>query len=575
MTQEVGMVGSAPIVTIGKAAPREPEAGTFVPVFSVTPALVDTMRKGDGPRPAEAEIYRRMWEHPEYRMTAPGEHSAMTFLAQARPKKGASVLDMGCGTGRGALMLAIHGLNVTLLDFAANCLDPEVRQCLTTQAHVMRFIEADLTRPLPANAEYGFCTDVLEHIPPDQVDAVLDNCLKAAQHCYFDISTIEDVCGVLIGHALHLSVHDHDWWLAKFRERGCAVHWSATLPGHCVFYVTAWVDGQEVVDVGLLNIDEAQVKANVRANLAQGYGQVLPHETQDTEVMILGGGPSLNAHVDEIRKLRADGVKLIALNGAHDWCLDNGLLPSAHIIVDARPFNARFTRRPVVKNDEYAGCKYLIASQCDPSVLEGLPKDQVLLWHTTAEMIREELDAVHEFWYGVPGGSTVLLRAIPLLRMLGYRKQHLFGCDSCLSEKWNLLRPDGQLHRRAHGIEPLYNLKHNDTALVYDTLEKALFDAQYLSNDWGVHGLVPVQAHHAYSQPENDDPLIIPVTVGGRVFHCHAWMVSQAQEFQTLIRFLGDELEIAVHGDGLLGHILNTGAALADLEAAEPQSTAS
>ncbi len=63
---------------------------------------------------------------PEYRVVAPGEHLAQQFLAQARPRKGASVIDFGCGTGRGALMLAVlGGLNVTMVDFARNCLDDE------------------------------------------------------------------------------------------------------------------------------------------------------------------------------------------------------------------------------------------------------------------------------------------------------------------------------------------------------------------------------------------------------------------------------------------------------------------
>jgi hypothetical protein len=46
-------------------------------------------------RPAEKDIYKTMWSKPEYRTVAPGEHCAMDFLAQAQPKKGETVLDLG------------------------------------------------------------------------------------------------------------------------------------------------------------------------------------------------------------------------------------------------------------------------------------------------------------------------------------------------------------------------------------------------------------------------------------------------------------------------------------------------
>ena len=41
-------------------------------------------------------------------------------------------------------------------------------------------------------------------------------------------------------------------------------------------------------------------------------------------------------------------------------------------------------------------------------------------------------------------------------------------------------------------------------------------------------------------------------------------MASQAQEMLTLIRYLGNEIQLAIYGDGLLAHMLNTGARLAD-----------
>ncbi len=456
-------------------------------------------------RLAERKKYEDMWQRPEYRVVSPGEGIAAMFLAQAKPKPGSEVIDFGAGTGRGALMIALlGGCRVRMLDFASNCLDEEVQQALTTQAHALTFKLHDLCRPSPISAPYGFCTDVMEHIPPENVDRVLFNVLKAAQHTFFQISCEDDRLGALIGQPLHLSVHPYDWWHKKFQELGCHIHFSQDCGSHCLFYVTAWRDAKELVAVGVLNTSEEQTRANVAVNIAAGWEQVTPHVTNDVEVMILGGGPSLNEFVDEIRQKRAAGVKLITLNGTYNWALDHGLTPSAQVMVDAREFNKRFTK-PVVD-----GCKYLIASQCDPAVLEGLPKDRTLLWHTSAESIKDLLDVQYRVWWGIPGGSTVMLRAIPLLRMLGFKKFHLYGFDSCI-------------------------------------------------RDAGETG-----EHHAYSQAENDSEHVISVTVGERVFRCHSWMVSQGSEFCELVKFLGDEIELNVRGDGLISHILETGAAMDD-----------
>ena len=456
----------------------------------------------DKVRPLEKDLYKMMWDKPEYRQVAPGEKIAHEFLKQAKPKQGATVLDLGCGTGRGGLNLAFFGgLDVTMVDFADNCLDKDIVPMLETQKHALRFVEADLSQPLPVQAAYGFCADVMEHIRPHHVDQVIENCLSACQHVFFQISTVDDICGVLVGHKLHLSVHPYEWWLKKLKDHKCVIHWSNKTDNTCLFYVSNWATGEEVVDAGTVNTADEEIKKNVEHNIKQGYLQVEPHPTNDIEVMIVGGGPSLPQHIEKIKQLRAKGVKLITINNAYNWCLDNGLTPSAMVMVDARKFNARFTK-PVVED-----CKYFIASQCNPSVFEGLPKDRTYIWHTQADLLKDILDEQYKTWWSVPGGSTVLLRAIPLFRMLGFKRFHLFGCDSCLEE----------------------------------------------------------DKHHAYEQKENDGQLIMPVNVGGKIFKCHPWMVSQAQEFIDLIRMLGEEIELEVYG-GLLHHILETGASYADIK---------
>ncbi len=466
-----------------------PETGdvgfeTYVPIVKV------------GPGNPEALKYGQMWRHPEYREIAPGEDYAQTFMAVAQPRQGATVTDFGCGTGRGALLLAlVGGLNVTMVDFVNECLDEDIRAMLPHQAHALRFVKADLeVGPLPVS-EYGYCTDVMEHIPTAKVPRVLDNLLHAAQYVFFLISTLPDNCGTLIGETLHLTVQPYAWWLEQFKGLQATVHFSKEMPDCCLFYVSAWSSGPELVQAGRLNVTEETIRENVKTNIAGGWRQASPQLTKDDEVAILGGGPSLNDFQDEIRRLRAQGVRLVTLNGAYNWAVERRLVPVTTIIVDARPFDARFVQ-PVVP-----GCKYLLASQVHPSVLEGLQKDATWLWHTDTDLVKDILDAHYPIWFGNPGGPTVLLASIPLLRQLGYHRFHLFGCDSCLI----------------------------------------------------------LDEHHAYAQPENDAEAV-PVFVGGRQFWCHPWMVAQAQQFIDLIKWLGDEIEIEVYGDGLLAHILQTAA---------------
>ena len=72
--------------------------------------------------------------------------------------------------------------------------------------------------------------------------------------------------------------------------------------------------------------------------------------------------------------------------------------------------------------------------------------------------------------------------------------------------------------------------------------------------------LGPEDAHHAYAQPENDRKAVITVTVGGRTFRCHGWMVAQAGDFLNLLRSIGEHIELSVRGDGLIAHAIASAA---------------
>lgn len=455
---------------------------------------------------SEQQKYEEVWKHEQYRDVAPGEILADKFLELADPKRGETVYDLGCGTGRGALKIVTRtNAKVVAMDFATNCLDEHSLAMVKSAPHLMEFRQHDLTKAVEGIADYAYCTDVMEHIPPEQVDIVLGNVLRSARKVFLGISTVPDHLGALIGETLHLSVHPASWWREKLEKFGAKVMWEGENPAYCAFYVTGYATGKDVTIQ--VNISEDELKQHVAANLKRGLQEIEPHNRQfGVEVMLLGGGPSLNDFEDEIIQKRKDGMILITTNGAYNWALERGLKPSAQIVLDGREFNKRFVQ-PTVE-----GCRYLIASQVHPNLVELLPAEQTWLWHCgSSEPVKAALkDHAAEVgkdrdWFPVHGGPTVMLRAFPLMIMLGFTKFHVYGFDSSLAD-------DGK--------------------------------------------------HHAFPQPENDAERVHNVTAGGRQFKCHGWMLAQAQQFIDMQKMIGGFCEMVVYGDGLISHILKTGAEL-------------
>ena len=113
------------------------------------------------------------------------------------------IADYG-GSGKAADAMVEKGFDVRMVDIASNAYrgphGPVIEACWW-----------ELPADMPAT-DYGFCADVMEHLPPDRVDQVFEQiAARTRVACYFQIALFEDNW---YGRKLHLSVFPPEWWEA-------------------------------------------------------------------------------------------------------------------------------------------------------------------------------------------------------------------------------------------------------------------------------------------------------------------------------------------------------------------------
>jgi hypothetical protein len=166
----------------------------------------------------EQEKYEALYKFDSYHATSPGARVAKLFVEIVKPQAGCLLVDYGCGNGIGTLELRkLTDCEIIQVDFASNCRNPE--------AQGFEFIQCDMTRKIPITSDYGFCADVLEHVYESDVDSVITNIMNSTLECFFQISTVGDSMGDVIGHNLHVTIKPHEWWRERFLALGYAVRW--------------------------------------------------------------------------------------------------------------------------------------------------------------------------------------------------------------------------------------------------------------------------------------------------------------------------------------------------------------
>lgn len=235
-----------------------------------------------------------------------------------------------------------------------------------------------------------------------------------------------------------------------------------------------------------LNTPDSQILENIRLSGLRDLQELEQLPPRNDKIAVVGGGPSLK---NEIEMLKAFPGVIVSTNNTHDYLLRKGIKPNFYVMSDAKPENAKYVQNP------NKGTTYLISSKCHPSVFDALKDETVIKWHEWLN-IGEDESVLR-----ICGGSTVGLKSLNVMYILGFRDFHLFGMDSCLTD----------------------------------------------------------DEHHAYKQPVNDrdSDNFVEITCGDKKFKCAPWMAKQADDFRDFLGSLGHLFKIKIYGGGLLSQIMD------------------
>tara|TARA_R110000868_G_scaffold176513_3_gene414239 strand:- start:10078 stop:11724 length:1647 start_codon:yes stop_codon:yes gene_type:complete len=186
--------------------------------------------------------------------------------------------------------------------------------------------------------------------------------------------------------------------------------------------------------IGSCIADDETLFCNMEAAIARGLPEVLKQTpAHDMPIALIGSAPSVKGQLEIIKKMRQAGTKLVAIKDAHDWLIEQGVVPDYALAIDPQEHRWNCFKR---KN---ARVNYMIASQCHAAMFDHLRGLNVTIWHPY--VMKEQKRPRNRMLVG--GGTTSGLRAISLFYVLGYRHFALFGFDSCCDN--GVLRVNGDL----------------------------------------------------------------------------------------------------------------------------------
>src|SRR5690606_21276672 len=129
-----------------------------------------------------------------------------------------------------------------------------------------------------------------------------------------------------------------------------------------------------------LNNEVSVILSRVERNIKRDVPWFTPGETRHSAVTV-GGGPSLKDSLTKLRQVQDRKGDIFALNNAHDFLIERGIIPKYQVLLDSRQDNVAFVQSP--RKD----VTYLVSASCHPDMFDALSGYNVMLWLTDMDGI--------------------------------------------------------------------------------------------------------------------------------------------------------------------------------------------
>ncbi|MBX2989451.1 MAG: DUF115 domain-containing protein [Bdellovibrionaceae bacterium] len=164
--------------------------------------------------------------------------------------------------------------------------------------------------------------------------------------------------------------------------------------------------------------------ANMAHTATLGLPEVDIVRPHDTKALIVGSSPSLPSQFETIKKLKAEGAKIFAINDAMTFLVERGVIPDCCVIFEICDDVS------VVLKQVHPDITYYVCSMCHPSTFRKLLFNKVVVWHLDSDQeAHQDLLGKFENPIAIGGGTYTFTRTLPVALVLGYRDFEIFGTD--------------------------------------------------------------------------------------------------------------------------------------------------